>query len=507
MMKFIYLFLVLLYCNPGFTQDFAVNYHNINISIPGKVSSIIKKNNRFYCYFETDNDAMSTAPTQHFYILDIEGKVLQKIEVPENLQRWYNDFYIKNDTLFTTDYYDNHTFYLNESNNQWIATKKAEHLYYVDKDYTIYAMDFGEWGAVTWFNDHETGKQYEVSAKTPVINKFENIYYLTDEEHILKIENPKKLEESINPYNYSKIVGEGTYFRHGSFSFKGAKQVAKFEKSHLFEQTFKTSFIIKDQLYFLIEEKNQTSVYRLEKEQLKKSFDLKPDIHLYKNSPNNRNPINKNNHQTVQFRTSVEDVFGVIAFDDKKMDITYFTNTFKETLLTELQMMQWFKTSYTNYYQNFKNLTLQEIVATEQKVGSSDLTQRHKITHYLLDGRNIETPRIYRKYEGEHLSLITHYYYSTEGEKIELVSFEWNRHNKQFKSFIDMQRFEEANPDIKNIYKEKYNQLSIFLKQTLGTPARVEESNEEGKMEWQTDDLKILLSYSSYTVELTIYRE
>jgi len=29
-------------------------------------------------------------------------------------------------------------------------------------------MDFGELGAVTWFEDRQTGKEYEVNANTPV---------------------------------------------------------------------------------------------------------------------------------------------------------------------------------------------------------------------------------------------------------------------------------------------------------------------------------------------------
>ena len=75
--------------------------------------------------------------------------------------------YIKNDTIFTTEYYNHNTFYLDKNNN-WIETKKGIDLYYDDKDYSVYSLDFGEWGGVTWFKDKQTGTQFEIGATTPV---------------------------------------------------------------------------------------------------------------------------------------------------------------------------------------------------------------------------------------------------------------------------------------------------------------------------------------------------
>jgi len=132
-------------------NDFNVEYENIEINIPGNPGPWLKKNGKFYCYFETDNDIYNTRSDHHFYILDKKGKIESEISVPKELQTTYYDLYIKNDTVFTTEYYDQDTFYLDEKNSRWIKTKKGIDLFYEDENYEVYSLDFGEWGSATWF--------------------------------------------------------------------------------------------------------------------------------------------------------------------------------------------------------------------------------------------------------------------------------------------------------------------------------------------------------------------
>lgn len=487
-------------------QEFPLTYSNISISIPGVPGAWIKNYGKFYCYFETDNGSMSTAATNHFYILDTEGTILKKVELPEELHTRYYDLYLKNDTLFTTDYYEQHTFYLDEKEAKWIATDKNPHIYYQDELYTVYSMDFGEWGAVTWFEDLQTGKQYEVNANTPVVNKFENAYYLSSGEDILKIADPKKLEESTDPYNYEKYTAEQKHFREGSFSIKGAQPVKSFGTSIIYEPTPKTSFILKDQLYFLFEEQNKTGIYGLENGKINLISTLHPNMHLYRRHYDTRNPIWDKNQQSMQFVTEKPNVYGIIAVDGKKMEVTYFTNTFEEPMATVKEMTMWFEETFEKYHSDFSSLSIDHADAVEKKEHATDLTQRHKITHYLLDGKDLETPRIYRKYEGDDLQLITNYYYWKQGGKVELVNFEWNRHNNQFQSFIEMEEYEAENPRIKQ-YKEKFEQLAGFLKQKLGIPHKVLVESDESEMEWQEGNIITVLRYTAYTVEVTIYKK
>src|SRR5690606_35791541 len=104
--------------------------------------------------------------------------------------------------------------YLDLKKDKWIKTKKGIDLHYEDFDYSVYSLDFGEWGGITWFEDKQTLQQYEIGVTTPIINKLNDVYYLTDEKSILIIEDPKKLDISKVPYDYNKFVlSEKRYFR------------------------------------------------------------------------------------------------------------------------------------------------------------------------------------------------------------------------------------------------------------------------------------------------------
>ena len=186
------------------SQDFKTNYETIEINIPGRPGPWLKHNGQFYCYFITDNDKFSSGSTHHFYILDEKGNLKSKITVPKKLQTFHYDLYVKNDSIFTTEYYNKDTFFLDEKNKNWIETKKGIDLFYEDKNYAVYSLDFGEWGGVTWFKDTKTNKQYEVAASNPIINKLENVYYITEANKILKIMDPQKLEISKEPSTIKK---------------------------------------------------------------------------------------------------------------------------------------------------------------------------------------------------------------------------------------------------------------------------------------------------------------
>lgn len=186
------------------SQELNVSYENIEINIPGSPGPWLKFNENFYCYFKTDNDKFSSGSNHQFYVLDNNGKVKSKIEVPEKLQTFYYDLYIKNDTIFTTEYYNHHTFYLDQTKNTWVETKKGIDLYFEDNDYSVYSLDFGEWGGVTWFENKKTDKQYEIGATSPVINKLNSQYYLTTGISVLKIKDPRELDVSKEHYDYRK---------------------------------------------------------------------------------------------------------------------------------------------------------------------------------------------------------------------------------------------------------------------------------------------------------------
>src|SRR5690606_4504346 len=105
-----------------------------------------------------------------------------------------------------------------------------------------------------------------------------------------------------------------------------------------------------------------------------------------------------------------DSVYGIIEINKNYFKITHFNNIYKEPVFGEQKMNVWFKNTFENYYSNFSTLTLSQIDKIEQDITATDITQKHKISTYRLDGRNVETPRIYRKIESDKLRLITMYY-------------------------------------------------------------------------------------------------
>jgi len=476
------------------SQDFTVNYETIEINIPGTPNRWLKHNEKFYCYFTTDNDKYSSVANLYFYILDEKGKLTTEINVPKKLHSHYNDLYVKNDSIFTTTNNDKSTFYLDEKNKIWVETKKGIDLFYEDNDYTVYSLDFGEWGGVTWFKDTKTNKQYEVAASNPVINKLENIYYLTEEEKILKISDPQKMEISNEPYDYKKAVLNERYFRHGSGSLQGVETIYenKDNDNDFFNQKFLfgTSFIANNTFYSIYRDSISMKIGTIENHKLVPVYEFKNNIIPLLYHYDWRNRIQNNSYQTIQFSTKNKKEYGIIEINGNLLTVTTFKNAYKEPVYGEAKIKDWFEKTFDFYYNNFDNLYINEIDSLEQTEKATNITQRHNIGHYLLEGKNVETPRIYRKKEIDDLKLNTLYYYTTKEKRIELIEFEWG----------------ENQIEIKSSFKQKFDWISDFLTKKLGKVNSIKQDRMSTIQTWKRKDLTIELRYEARLVSVRIYK-
>ncbi len=496
---------MLLFTQSCQAQDFDVKYENIEIDIPGRPGPWLKQNGKFYCYFSTDNDKYSSGSNHHFYILDKNGKIESKIVVPDKLQTFYYDLYLKNDTIFTTEYYNQNTFYLN--NNKWIETKKAIDLFYQDDKYNVYSLDFGEWGGVTWFSDKKSSEQFEFAASHPIINKLKDVYFVTLANKVLKIQNPSEMQSSKEPYDYKKAVLKENYFRQGSYFLKGTETIFEDKDDDYFNEkfSFATSFIAKDKLYHIYRDDDSTKIGVINNKKLEKIYDFKDDIIPYRWNYDWRNQIQKNKNQTVQFSTKNKNEYGIIEINNNDILVTTFKNSYKETAIGEAKMKQWFEKYFDYYFSNFNELTLKDVELIEQKEKATDITQNHKISHYLLDGKDIETPRIYRKIENSALQLNTSYYYTTKEQNVELIEFGWGRTKP---TTIEDVIADSLNGDkSKSQYKSKFEWISKYLINKLGTPYNDKKSNKNGIQEWKIENKIIKLFFNENLVELTMYKK
>lgn len=491
------------------SQELNVNYENIEINIPGSPGPWIKFNGKYYFYFKTDNDKFSSGSNHQFYILDENGRINSQVKVPEQLQTFYYDLYVKNDTIFTTEYYDHNTFYLDLEKNTWIKTEKGSDLYYEDKDFKVYSLDFGEWGGVTWFKDKQTGEQYEIGATTPIVNKLNDDYYLTTGNSILKIEDPKKLDISTEPYDYEKVVLNENFRREGSFSTNGAEILFKYESDDYFHPNFilATSFIANNKLYHIYKDSISPKIGIIKNNDLAPVHTFKYDIRPFRWHYDTRNPIQDNNFQTVQFNTDKESVYGIIEINGENISIINFQNIYQEPVVGEEKMRKWFEETFDFYYSNLSGLDLGQIDDIEQKENATDLTPKHKISHYLLDGKDVQTPRIYRKIESLELSLVTMYYYTTKENNVELIEFEWGENKNKKRSIEDVAASMSNKPKSETIFKSKYEWISNYLQRKFGKPISSKTDNSSAEQKWEKDNILIELEYNISNVELKLYKK
>lgn len=491
------------------SQELNVNYENIEINLPGSPGPWIKFNGKYYFYFKTDNDKFSSGSNHQFYIIGNNGRIDSQVKVPEQLQTFYYDLYIKNDTIFTTEYYDHNTFYLDLNKNSWIKTEKGSDLYYEDNEFKIYSLDFGEWGGVTWFEDKQTGKQYEIGATTPIVNKLNDDYYLTTGNSILKIEDPKKLDLSTEPYAYEKVVLEENYRREGNYSTNGAEILFKYEDDDYFNPQFSlaTSFIADNKLYHLYKDSISTKIGIIKNNDLVPIETFQSVIRPFQWHYDTRNRIQDNNYQTVQFKTDHDNVYGIIEIDGRDIKITYFKNTFKEPVLGEDKMKIWFENTFDFYYSNFNELNLDQIDKVELDLNATELTQRHKISHYLLDGKDVQTPKIFRKIESSEVSLITMYYYATKEKNVELIKFEWGENKNKKRSIDDVVASMSNKSQTETIFKSKFEGISNYLQTKFGKPSSSITDNRSAEQKWIKNGVVIELEYNISSVELRLYKK
>ena len=354
------------------------------------IKSWIKKNEKFYCYFSTDNDRFHSESYQTFYIINKNGQIESRILVPDELQYSHLDLYVKNDTIFTTEYFKHNTFYLDTNSKKWISTKKGIDLFYEDNDYQIYSLDFGDWGGVTWFKNKQNQKQFEFDGSSPIVNKLNNIYFITLSNKVLEIKAPNLLEESSEPYDYSKAVIQEDYFREGSNSLKGVNTIYEYEDDYYyFDPKFflTTSFTTNNKLFNIYKDSISTKIGIIENKNLIPIYEFEEKIFPFRFSYDWRQPIQNNNYQSFQFRTDEQNKYGIINIHNNKITVTTFNNNYKEVVLSNVEMKNWLEKYFVYFLENFDSLKVSDIVAIEEKASATNLTQRHKISKEFVSMR------------------------------------------------------------------------------------------------------------------------
>lgn len=328
------IFTLTLSCGNGhsFRQTFNTTSVNIDLDIKElikpatkvELTHAVKYKDEFYCFFEEVKKDNSRRDIKFCFIFSDTGKNLRKIKVPDDVQNTvYYDLFVKNDNIFVKTYMDSKTFYFDNKKSKWVKTKNAEDLIFEDEKFYVYSLDFGEWGGKTWFKDKQTGIEYAIEATTPLVNKINTTYYLTNSFKVLKIENPLNLNKCDNDVTYENIKKDAKY---ASWYGKpiGFEIVYKDTTSRdYFDFSYRphivSSFVWQNELLHIYETDTATYITKADNNSIKPIQKIiSKKIRFYDWHYSYRSRIQKDGQQLLKFKT--DNKFGLLEINGQDIN-------------------------------------------------------------------------------------------------------------------------------------------------------------------------------------------
>lgn len=494
-------------------QNFEVTVDTVNININGRIGPSVMFNNKYLCFYETENP-YSSQSFMHFYILSSNGTIENKIEVPDEMNTTYYDLHIRHDSIITKTYMNQGTFWLDPVNLKWIKIKDVDDLIFEDENLYATSLDFGEWGYTTWFKDKKTGIEYEAAFYRPRINKISDVYYVSTGRGAFEINDLSKMKKCSPDYYYSLVEKKDEV--DGSESTMGANALfidsTNDGESNLY---IATSFVSNNQLYLLCSENNDLFISSIKNGKIVPIQMIAHNLMVYDYYYSYRCQMLKDNRQVLKFKDKNNDnLYGFIEIKGDKIKIHYLTNTYTEKQLGTEEAVTAFNSIFELIYSNNGNVFLNKIDSIEPALGGLDVTPHHKMSigrdcYPNKDNVELETPRTYKKLEDSAITLLSNYYYEKQMGSVKVFFFEW----KETK--VDGFGFDETNDEIKrksSHFNSRFQNLKQCITNKCGKPNKKKKEKHGDLLIWKTKNgLYIKLSnydYDNYRhILLTIYKE
>jgi hypothetical protein len=328
-MKSIVLYLFLLFgLYTVKSQDFKILKDTLTINIQGFPLHSLKYKNTYYCFFvnpQPDGDLSD----ETFYTFTPDGTITYTKNKSVLFGDSNKDLYAQDGHVMTQSYYiDKSAYYWNKDKHKWIETDTFDDVIFEDDDYYVTSVDFGEWGAATWFKDKKTGDEYQVPVRIPNVCKISNSYYLITQFTVVLIKDPRKLKKQKEEYYYSNIKEKGIPLftaNKNSHSFQGTEILygqdygADIQKPKLY---IGKSFVYNNQLFHIVTDSNKTYIAKLNNKKFDRIKNLGDNFYIYK-----RDNFYRNNYlnETVIFAYNQESKpkFGFLEIKDNTVYLHY----------------------------------------------------------------------------------------------------------------------------------------------------------------------------------------
>ena len=468
-------------------DGFYVIQDTITCDIKGKMTHALKFHDKYYVLFEEIAKSNYGGYEKRWLYIFSQGEVEKKVDLPKKLEVTYLDFFVHNDSIILKPYMDEIIYTFNSQDFSWKEIKKADDLIFEDEKYCVYSLDFGEWGGKTWFKDKHTGIEYELEATTPLVNKIDTTYYLTNSFKILKIKSPLLLNKCQSEITYENIEKNGKYtYWYGKPI--GYQEIYRDTTFNYFDTSYKpsivSSFVLKNKLLHLYETDTATYIAEIENNSVKPIHKIAENLRFYNRRHSYRCRNQNGNNELLKFETKNKELTGIVDIVDSNIYIHYIVNKAelypKSVGMTHANKL--FIERLNLILSDFNNLKLLRVEQEEKKWKSYDNTPNHFVgvgdcwnpKKYPLD-----TFISFLTQEDSLTTYTTEYYGTKKNDLVRTVLFEWSDTD------IVKSLFDES---AKEAFKTKLTFLEDRIIQKVGKS--IKEKNEKNYIEkiWKTKD-------------------
>lgn len=491
-----------------FDSGYSLHQDTIFVDIKGDMTHALKYQGKYYVLFNQRVLKYGGYGERWLYIFS-NGQVEKIVDCPKETKTVYLDFYVKNDSMILKPYMEKQSYYLNLGNYNWIKIDKTDDLIFEDNNFLVFSLDFGEWGGKTWFKEKSTGQEYVIEATTPLVNRIDSIYYLTNPFQVFKIKNPRMLNKCNDDITYENIKSTREYYTWYGMPI-GFVYVYQDTTFNYFDYNYQphivSSFVLNKELLHIYETDTATYIARHKGYSMIPIQKIVDNISFYNWHYSYRCPNLDGNNELLKFRTDAEKLFGLFEIIGDEVFVTYISNkamlepTLKGTQRADTISMD----RINSVLADFNNLEIGKIDKMEQNWGSFDITPNHKIgvgDSWNTKGYIIDTCRSYLVREDSIISNSIIYYGTIENDQVRCVTIDWDYEQ------------DWLNPNSEELAKSSYDHklefLISYISKNFGKPSKSVDEENYFKIAWE-DSSGLMLELESnrkyYGTRLVIYK-
>lgn len=496
--QIVLLSILILTCNSAHSQkkkneiilksDFTLVQDTISINVNGEMTHALKFNDKYYVLYEQRLLKYGGYGKRWLYVLK-NGNVESVIDCPKELEAVYLDFYVKNDSIIIKPYLDEQSFNLDIENYSWNKINKTDDLIFEDSYYFVYSLDFGEWGGKTWFKDKKTGNQFVLECTTPLVNKINNTYYLTNSFQVLKINNPEELTKCDGDVTYENIEKSSKYYSWYSQP-KGFEVIYEDKDIDDFDFSYHpkivSSFVFKNELLHIYETDTATYLSRVENNKIQPIEKILDDSFFfnwyYSYRCKNLNKTNK----LLKFKTKNNQINGLTSIEGNQIHVTYLFNKaeLKPQTIGKEKSNEILKNRVKSILSNFTNLTLTEIETKEKEWKTFDITPNHKIgidDSWNSHNYEIDINKSYLVIEDSIISNSIMYYATKKTDLVRAVTITWESTQTTSLEFENKKSESKA-------FLARFNELVLILTNEFGKPNTIKSKKKNPLLTWTLEN-------------------